>query len=94
MVSATKRPSQGLTFRDGFRELPVNLRQPGISGENEWWRDGLNLQEISTFILISLNGAPPRHNASPKPAVWREVLAQFHFSLNHLRKPQGEMTEP
>jgi len=54
----------------------------------------LNLQEISTFIMVSLNGAPPRHNASQKPPVWQETLAQLHFYLNHPRKPQGEMTEP
>ena len=68
--------------------------QASISGENELLRDGLNLQEILTFIMVSLNGAPPRHNASQNPAVWRETLAQLHFYLNHLRKPQGEMTEP
>lgn len=94
MVSATNRPSQGLTFRNVFRELPLNLRKPGISGENELLRDGLNLQKISTFFMVSLNGAPPLYAASQNPAVWREVLAQLYFYLNHLRKPQGEMTEP
>jgi len=94
VVSATNRPSQRLAFRTVFRELPLNLRKPGISGENERWRDGLNLQEISTFILVSLDGAAPLYAASQNPAVWRETLAQLHFYLNHLRKPQGKMTEP
>ena len=54
----------------------------------------MNLQEISTFILVSLNGAAPLYAASQNPAVWRETLAQLHFYLNHLRKPQGKMDEP
>ena len=94
MVSAKGSPSQGLTFRNVLRELPLNLHKPGILGENELLQAGLNFKEIATFIMVSLNGAAPLYAASQDPAVWRETLAQLHFYLNQLRKPQSEVTDP
>lgn len=47
---------------------------------------GLNLGEIATFLVISLNGAAPMYSASRNAAVWRASLAQLHFYINQLRK--------
>jgi hypothetical protein len=44
--------------------------------------------------MVSLNGAAPLYAASQDPAAWRETLAQLHFYLKQLRKPQSEMTDP
>ena len=48
-------------------------------------REGLQLQGIATFLVISLNGAAPLYAASKDPEMWRQTLAQLHFYLNTLR---------
>ena len=53
----------------------------------ELLREGLNLDEIATFIVISLNGASPLYAASKDPAVWQHTLAQLHFYIESLKKP-------
>jgi AcrR family transcriptional regulator len=50
-------------------------------------QDGLKLDEIAHFIVISLNGAAPLYAASKDPAVWRQTLAQLYFYLESLKKP-------
>ena len=57
-------------------------------------REGLNLQEIANFIVISLNGAAPLYSSSQDPAVWQQTMAQLHFYLNSLRKPPGRTAGP
>ena len=49
--------------------------------------DGLSLDQIADFLVVSLNGAAPLYAASQDPAVWQHTLAQLHFYLNSLRKP-------
>jgi AcrR family transcriptional regulator len=49
-------------------------------------RDGVNLPEIATFLVVSLNGAAPLYAASQDPAVWQHTLAQLRFFINNLRK--------
>ena len=50
-------------------------------------RDGLNLDGIANFLVISLNGAAPLYAASRDPAIWQQTLAQLHFYIKSLRKP-------
>jgi len=73
---------------EGFQKFSALIRrwleeaaQQGIL------REGLNPAEIADFILISLNGAAPLYAASQDPAIWRHTLAQLHFYLQSLRKP-------
>jgi TetR/AcrR family transcriptional repressor of nem operon len=73
---------------EGFQKFSALIRrwleeaaQQGIL------REGLNPAEIGDFILISLNGAAPLYAASQDPAIWRHTLAQLHFYLQSLRKP-------
>ena len=49
-------------------------------------RDGLNLDGIATFLVISLNGAAPLYAASRDPAVWQQTLAQLHLFIKCLSK--------
>jgi TetR/AcrR family transcriptional repressor of nem operon len=49
-------------------------------------RDGLNLDGIANFIVISLNGAAPLYAASQDPAIWQQTLAQLHLYLKCLSK--------
>jgi TetR/AcrR family transcriptional regulator, transcriptional repressor for nem operon len=49
-------------------------------------KDGLNLDGIATFLVISLNGAAPLYAASRDPAIWQQTLAQLHFYIKCLSK--------
>jgi TetR/AcrR family transcriptional repressor of nem operon len=49
-------------------------------------RDGLNLDGIATFLVISLNGAAPLYAASRDPAIWQQTLTQLHFYIKCLSK--------
>ena len=49
-------------------------------------RDGLNLDGIANFLVISLNGAAPLYAASQDPAIWQQTLAQLHFYIKCLSK--------
>jgi hypothetical protein len=49
-------------------------------------RDGLNLDGIATFLVISLNGAAPLYAASRDPAIWQQTLAQLHLYIKCLSK--------
>jgi len=49
-------------------------------------RDGLNLDGIANFLVISLNGAAPLYAASQDPAIWQQTLAQLHLYLQCLSK--------
>ncbi len=49
-------------------------------------RDGLNLDGIANFLVISLNGAAPLYAASQDPAIWQQTLAQLHLYLKCLSK--------
>ena len=47
-------------------------------------RDGLNLDGIANFLVISLNGAAPLYAASQDPAIWQQTLAQLQFYIKCL----------
>jgi len=49
-------------------------------------RDGLNLDGIATFLVISLNGAAPLYAASRDPAIWQQTLAQLYLYIKCLSK--------
>ncbi|PIU54364.1 MAG: hypothetical protein COS90_01250 [Deltaproteobacteria bacterium CG07_land_8_20_14_0_80_60_11] len=49
-------------------------------------RDGLNLDGIANFLVISLNGAAPLYAASQDPAVWQQTMAQLHLYIKCLSK--------
>jgi len=50
-------------------------------------KEGLPLEEIANFIVISLNGAGPLYTSSGDPAVWQQTISQLHQYLDHLKKP-------
>jgi TetR/AcrR family transcriptional regulator, transcriptional repressor for nem operon len=47
-------------------------------------RDGLNLDGIATFLVISMNGAAPLYAASRDPAIWQQTLAQLRLYMKCL----------
>lgn len=49
-------------------------------------KEGLNLDEIANFMVISVNGAAPLYAASKDPAVWQHTLSQMRFYIQSLRK--------
>ncbi|HLD48432.1 MAG TPA: TetR/AcrR family transcriptional regulator [Desulfobaccales bacterium] len=49
-------------------------------------KDGLDLDGIANFLVISLNGTAPLYAASRDPAIWEQTLAQLHLHLKCLRK--------
>jgi AcrR family transcriptional regulator len=55
--------------------------------QKEMLKAGLKLNEIATFIVVSLNGAAPLYAASKDPAVWQQPLAQLHFYVDSLKNP-------
>ena len=72
----------------GFRDFATLLRQWLEEAQQQGrLRDGLNLDEIADFLVISLNGAAPLYAASQDPAVWQHTLAQLHFYIKSLSKP-------
>ena len=71
----------------GFRNFSALLRQWLEEAQQQGrLRDGLNLDEIADFLVISLNGAAPLYAASRDHAVWRHTLAQLHYYIMSLRK--------
>ena len=55
--------------------------------QKEMLKNGLKLDSIAHFIVVSLNGAAPLYAASKDPAVWQQTLAQLHFYLESLKRP-------
>jgi len=73
----------------GFRGFSALLRQWLAEAQVQGrLRDGLSLDEIADFLVISLNGAAPLYAASHDPAVWQRTLAQLHYYLKSLRKAE------
>jgi TetR/AcrR family transcriptional repressor of nem operon len=72
----------------GFRGFSALLRQWLEEAEQQGrLRDGLSLDEIADFLVISLNGAAPLYAASQDSAVWQHTLAQLRSYLKCLSKP-------
>jgi len=71
----------------GFKAFAVLLRQWLQEAEQKiMLKDGLNLDGIATFLVISMNGAAPLYAASRDPAIWQQTLAQLQLYMQCLRK--------
>ncbi len=81
-------PTMSKHILEGFQGFAALLHRWLEEAEQKGMlREGINLQEIANFIVISLNGAAPLYAAGKDPAVWRRTLAQLRFYLNSLKKP-------
>jgi AcrR family transcriptional regulator len=49
-------------------------------------KDGLDLDEIAHFIVISLNGAAPLYAATRDSRVWKQTISQLNYYINQLRR--------
>ncbi|MEW6388564.1 MAG: TetR/AcrR family transcriptional regulator [Thermodesulfobacteriota bacterium] len=86
---AGQSPAMSNHVLKGFQAFSALLRQWLEEAEQKGMlRDGLNLQEIATFMVVSLNGAAPLYAASQDPGVWQQTLAQLQFYLNSLKKEE------
>ena len=54
--------------------------------QKEMLKDGLDLDEIAHFIVISLNGAAPLYAATRDSRVWKQTISQLHYYINELRR--------
>jgi len=80
-------PAMARQVLQGFRGFVALLRLWLEEAERQGLlREGLNLNEIATFLVMALNGAAPLYAAGREAAVWQAGLAQLHFYLNQLRK--------
>jgi AcrR family transcriptional regulator len=71
----------------GFKAFSALLRLWLEEAEQQGLlRDGLNLDGIATFLVISLNGAAPLYAASRDPAIWQQTLAQLQLYIKCLSK--------
>jgi TetR/AcrR family transcriptional repressor of nem operon len=71
----------------GFQAFSALLRRWLEEAEQQGrLREGLNLDGVATFLVISMNGAAPLYAASRDPAIWQQTLAQLHLYLKCLSK--------
>ncbi len=49
-------------------------------------KSGLNFNEISSFIVISLNGCASLYIATREPRLWELTLRQINYYINGLKK--------
>jgi TetR/AcrR family transcriptional repressor of nem operon len=71
----------------GFKAFSALLRLWLEEAEQKGMlRDGLNLDGIANFLVISLNGTAPLYAASHDPAIWQQTLAQLHLYIKCLSK--------
>jgi AcrR family transcriptional regulator len=71
----------------GFKAFSALLRRWLEEAEQKGvLKDGLNLDGIANFLVISLNGAAPLYAASQDPAIWQQTLAQLHLYIKCLSK--------
>ncbi len=88
---AGQSPSMSNFVLAGFKSFAARLRLWLEEAEQQGLlREGLNLDGIAHFIVISLNGAAPLYAASQDPAVWQQTLAQLRFYIHCLKKPVKE----
>jgi TetR/AcrR family transcriptional repressor of nem operon len=85
---AGQSPTMSNYVLEGFKSFAKLIRQWLEEAEQQGrLKDGLDLDGIAHFIMVSLNGAAPLYAASKDPAVWQQTLAQLHFYLESLKKP-------
>lgn len=86
---AGQSPTMSTYVLGGFKSFAKLIRQwLEEAREQGSLKDGLDLDGIAHFIVISLNGAAPMYAASKDPAVWQQTLTQLHFYIDSLKKPQ------
>jgi TetR/AcrR family transcriptional regulator, transcriptional repressor for nem operon len=69
----------------GFKAFSALLRRWLEEAEQKGvLRDGLDLDGIATFLVISMNGAAPLYAASRDPAIWQQTLAQLQLYMKCL----------
>ena len=49
-------------------------------------KEGLDLKDISEFILITVNGTAALYAANRDPGVWKLAITQLHFYIENLKK--------
>lgn len=55
--------------------------------------EGVDLEAVADFIVISINGTIPLYSASGNPRMWQQTITQLRFFLDRLRKhPRGRTT--
>jgi AcrR family transcriptional regulator len=85
---AGQSPSMSHHVLKGFKAFSALLRLWLEEAEQKsMLRDGLNLDGIANFLVISLNGTAPLYAASQDPAVWQQTLAQLRLYMQCLKKP-------
>jgi TetR/AcrR family transcriptional regulator, transcriptional repressor for nem operon len=71
----------------GFKAFAALLRRWLAEAQQQGrLREGLDLDGIATFLVISMNGAAPLYAASQDPAIWQQTLAQLQMYMQCLRK--------
>ncbi len=55
------------------------------AAEKKLLKPGLDYQEISSFIIISLNGASALYTSSRDPEIWKQTTRQLKFYLEQLK---------
>ena len=84
---AGQSPAMSSHVLKGFKAFSALLRLWLEEAEQQGLlRDGLNLDGIANFLVISLNGTAPLYAASRDPAIWQQTLAQLQFYIKCLRK--------
>jgi len=84
---AGQSPAMSDHVLKGFKAFSALLRLWLEEAEQQGLlREGLNLDGIANFLVISLNGTAPLYAASRDPVIWQQTLAQLHLYLKCLRK--------
>jgi TetR/AcrR family transcriptional regulator, transcriptional repressor for nem operon len=84
---AGQSPAMSNHVLQGFKGFAALLRRWLEEAQQQGrLKDGLSLDGIANFLVISLNGAAPLYAASQDPAVWQQTLAQLHLYLRCLKK--------
>jgi TetR/AcrR family transcriptional repressor of nem operon len=87
MELAGQSPTMSAHVLEGFKSFAELLRRWLDEADRQGMlREGLDLDGIAQFLVISLNGASPMYAASQDPAVWQRTLAQLHFYIESLKK--------
>jgi TetR/AcrR family transcriptional regulator, transcriptional repressor for nem operon len=82
---AGQSPAMSNHVLKGFKAFSALLRRWLEEAEQQGvLRDGLDLDGIATFLVISMNGAAPLYAASHDQAVWQQTLAQLQLYMKCL----------
>lgn len=55
------------------------------AGEQGMLKPGLNYRDITSFVIIALNGASAVYTASRDPNIWRQTSEQLKFYIKQLK---------